>query len=280
MTSPQFSINLLADYRHTTTDLLDGGAYNGKSKDGFFNGRVGVMYYMNKRDYKSKPADQDLLAMDRAESGQVEGAKASEFAEGTTTFNAKLDKMEASESENNMAEYNRLKGRADELNRLIDGKGKEIDDLKVSLEMKDQRILGLEKDASTAGSGQGEGSEYANAYQKALNDFYTKNYESARTQFSSLRDRYPNHKFASNCQYWMGECYFGMGDYQNALEAFKAVLTYGFSYKKDDATLMMARCYVKLKDMANARSYFQELLNSYPDSEYIEKAKEWLSRVG
>jgi tol-pal system protein YbgF len=278
MTSPQFSVNLTADYRHTTTDYLDGGSYHGKSKDGFFNGRIGIVYYMNKRNYKSTSSDEDLLALDKANAGQVGGSTANKYGENLSTFEAKLDKMEASESNYSMEQYNRLKSRYDELNHLIDGKEKEIDDLKLTLELKDQRIMDIESELNSAGS-KGD-NNFARNYETALETYYSKNYSAALSQFQSLKDRFPNNKLSSNCQYWIGECYFGMGEYQKALEAFKSVLSYSFSYKKDDATLMMARCYMKLNDRVNAKTYFQQLLNSYPDSEYIEKAKEWLSRLG
>ena len=55
---------------------------------------------------------------------------------------------------------------------------------------------------------------------------------------------------------------------------------HSFSYKKDDATLMLGRCYMKMNDFETARNYLQELLNKYPDSEYVGKAKEWLNRIG
>ena len=49
--------------------------------------------------------------------------------------------------------------------------------------------------------------------------------------------------------------------------------------KKDDATLMLGRCYTNLGDSATARTYFQNVIDEYPDSEYVEKAREWLSRI-
>ena len=68
-------------------------------------------------------------------------------------------------------------------------------------------------------------------------------------------------------------------NYIAAIEAFNAVFDYTFSYKKDDATLMLGRCYQKLGQRDKAISYFEELIMQYPDSEYVPKAQQWINRI-
>ncbi|MBN1996769.1 tetratricopeptide repeat protein [candidate division KSB1 bacterium] len=274
MTSEQFALNMLLEYRLTTSDNFDGGSYHGKSNDGYYNGRVGFVYYLGKRPYKTEPTEDELMALQRVELGEVDEATLSETDNNLAMFEAKLDELNASEADVSMEQYIRLKSRVDELNQLIDEKEREIGTLRSDLGSKNQRIFDLQNSLSTGGS-----DEFSIAYEKALGNFYSRNYSQAISDLQSLKERFPYHKLVSNCQYWIGECYFGMGNYQKALESFRDVFNYGFSYKKDDATLMLGRCYYKMNDRENAKNYFQELLDSYPDSEYIDKARQWLARV-
>ena len=275
MVTPKMAINAFADYRHTTGDDLD-GATVGKSKDGYLNGRAGFTYYFGGRKVE-KSAQEDLLALDQAELGESLGGD-----DKLSMFEAKLDKLDADETDMSMEQYVRLKSRIDELSSLIENKEKELDELRTSLDFKDQRISDLESELgriSSSGYAAGSGS-FSMTYESALRGYYARDYQGAIAVLNDLKNRYPTHKLASNCQYWIGESYFGMGDYIRAAEAFQAVFNYATSYKKDDATLMLGRCYYNLRDMSRARSYFQGLLSEYPDSEYLEKARQWLNRAG
>jgi len=42
---------------------------------------------------------------------------------------------------------------------------------------------------------------------------------------------------------------------------------------------MLGRCFFALNDKTNARDYFQAVIDKYPGSEYIEKARQWLRRL-
>jgi len=282
MLSPKLALNLFADYRHTTGDALD-GADIGKSKDGYLNGRIGFTYYLSDRQVRAMPSEEDLLALQRLEYSEAENetpALGEESTENFAKFEAKIDKLDNYENAFTMEEYIRLKSRVDELNSMIEEKERELEDLRTSLDMKNQRIADLEDEIQRASSRRAIASNFSDAYEEALRNYYARNYMEAINIFTDLKNNYPQHKLASNCQYWIGECYFGMGDYAKAAEAFQGVFNYSFSYKKDDATLMLGRCYLKLNDVERARTYFQGLLNEYPESEYVEKARQWLDRIG
>ncbi|HSE98093.1 MAG TPA: hypothetical protein VLD57_07450, partial [Blastocatellia bacterium] len=64
----------------------------------------------------------------------------------------------------------------------------------------------------------------------------------------------PDHPLASNCQYWIGESYFGLGEYSKALAAFKQVSSHSGSPKRRDARIMMNRAYVKMKQNERPRT--------------------------
>ncbi|MFQ5633541.1 MAG: hypothetical protein ACE5I1_32645, partial [bacterium] len=48
-------------------------------------------------------------------------------------------------------------------------------------------------------------------YENALRDYRNKNYRTAIERFQDLVARDPNHNLASNCEYWIGESYYGLG---------------------------------------------------------------------
>ena len=270
--NPKLAINAFADYRHTTGDAIDGTVR--KAKDGYLNTRLGVTFYLGS-GRKTRP-EEELLALESLDFGEADS-----LGDEFDIFEDKLGRFEASETENTMEQYVRLKSRVDELNQLIGEKEFEIDNLRNSLDYQDQRIADLETQlsATTTGSYGYGGDDFSATYDQGLRGFYSRDYSGAIQIFERLRDAHPNHKLASNCQYWIGENLFGMRSYNQAREAFSRVFDFAFSYKKDDATIMLGRCHSAIGDNSTARTYFQSVIDEYPDSEYIEKAKEWLTRI-
>lgn len=277
MLTPQVALNTFMDYRFSSGDALD-GAELGKYKDGYLNARVGLTYYLSPRAGKAKPERDDLLAIQQGRSSS--GTEQSGGEGSMNMFEAKLDKMESGDAELSMEQYVRLKSRVDELNQLITIKETELDELRSTLDFKNQRITDLESTlqsatpiADTLSGG------FSYNYEEALRAFYARDYKKAASLFSGLLTSYPSHTLASNCQYWIGECFFALKDYQQASAAFQAIYNYENTTKKDDATLMLGRCYYALNDRANARECFQAVIDKYPGSEYIEKARQWLGRL-
>ncbi|HOT97262.1 MAG TPA: tol-pal system protein YbgF [bacterium] len=277
MITPQVALNTFMDYRFSNSDALD-GAELGKYKDGYLNARVGLTYYLSPRSGKTKVEREDLLALQQGKSNS--GTERSGGDSSMNMFEAKLDKMESGDAELSMEQYVRLKSRVDELNQLITIKETELDELRSTLDFKNQRIADLEttlQRSTPIGDTLSGGFSYN--YEEALRAFYARDYNKAASIFSSLLTGYPNHTLASNCQYWIGECFFALRDYQQASAAFQAIFNYQNTTKKDDATLMLGRCFFALNDKTNARDYFQAVIDKYPGSEYIEKARQWLRRL-
>jgi tol-pal system protein YbgF len=277
---PQTSLELYADYRHTTSDAIDGIVR--QEKDGYLQIGAGLTYYFKDR----------LAPVETAPPGELVAMKEDELADwllaeepaDTARFQAfenKLDKMEEGESAMTMEQYLALKSKVDELNKTIADKEREIESLRTDLDFKRDRIAELEEELQKravptyAGSALG----FSTTYEEGLRNFYSRQYQAAVETFSTLLMDFPYHKLASNCQYWIGESYFGMADYYSAKDAFNKVFDYDFSYKKDDATLMLGRCYMKLGDSDKARQMLESLLRDFPDSEYVGKAEQHLGSL-
>ena len=278
MITSQVALNTFMDYRFSTGDVLD-GAEAGKYKDGYLNARAGITYYLSPRPGKRQADRDDLLALQQGRLSS--GAEQSGGDSSMDMFDAKLDKMEAGDAEMSMEQYVRLKSRVDELNQLIGIKETELDELRSTLEFKDQRIADLESTLQSATPGEGGEltGDFSYNYEEALRAFYARDYSHSASLFGKLLTSFPTHALASNCQYWIGENMFGLRDYQQAASAFQAVYNFDNTTKKDDATLMLGRCYYALNDKSSAKEYFQAVIDKYPSSEYIEKARRWLRRL-
>ena len=113
----------------------------------------------------------------------------------------------------------------------------------------------------------------AGMYERAQASYKDHNYEEALAMFAEVIVMAPYGELTGNAQYWMGECHFGMEQWDAAVMQFRKVFAYANTAKADDAKLMMARCYRQMGDRDRARNTFQELLDEYPSSEYVETAR-------
>ena len=84
---------------------------------------------------------------------------------------------------------------------------------------------------------------------------------------------------SDNCQYWIGESYYGLRNYNQAIAEFEKVFSFANSNKIDDAQLKLGVCYLRLGDKAQARNEFDRLLSAYPSSEYKPVAQRYIARL-
>ena len=122
-------------------------------------------------------------------------------------------------------------------------------------------------------------SGYDRDYQTALDAFNTGKYDRALVRFQALLSRSKDDALADNAQYWIGECYYGMKDYNKALIEFEKVFTFPKSNKKDDAQLKIGLCYIRLDDKENAQRELTRLLSKFPDSEFTTLGRKLLREL-
>ena len=125
---------------------------------------------------------------------------------------------------------------------------------------------------STNGHSQSPGGLTA-LYQEALDEVYAHKYEDAIAKFSGLLQSGSIGDLADNSQYWIGECYFALGNYEQALAEFEKVFVFERNNKADDAQFMMGMAYLKLGETLLAEIEFNSLLSFYEHSEYIARAE-------
>ncbi|MBN1880414.1 tetratricopeptide repeat protein [bacterium] len=90
----------------------------------------------------------------------------------------------------------------------------------------------------------------------------------------------PDSEFQARCYYWMGECMFAQGAYQQALDHFGTVFgQYGTTSKAADALLKIGFTYGELSNYNGARQALNEFIKRFPDHRAVPLAKERLDRL-
>ena len=158
----------------------------------------------------------------------------------------------------------------------------EISNLKAENAERERRLQDLQNRLSQQPSQQASGSasgSFKARYEEALGNYRSRNYRTAIQQFDALLAENTSNTLMDNCQYWKGECYYAMSDYNQAILEFQKVFTFGNSNKLDDAQLKLGLCYLRLENRDRARSEFEKLISNYPDSEFVSRAQSYMSRL-
>jgi TolA-binding protein len=236
-----------------------------------------------KTDESSSETADDLL-------GQLELLE--EGGEESSGFDSTMAAMDAAEGSNegvNEAEsflteetFNNLQGEVSELSSIASNKSRMIDSLRAELEIVNSQKAAM---ASTTGATSGGkirseadvyNTEYGMAYQDALDDFYVRNYDRAVSKFRELLARDDRSPLADNCQYWIGEAFYAMGNYYQAIAEFQKVLPLENSNKINDAQLMIGIALIKAGEPESARSELDTVVSFAGNSASAQKAMRYL----
>ena len=230
----------------------------------------------DKEQPKKEKSEDDLLTLLKAD--EDKGTTTPDSTPGTAVGDPRLTKLQkdVSRLENQLVEKNRT-----------------IADLKAQVMMKDEELKSYTSGQKsmpaqtkpqtqyypTTGSSSSGISEYERTYDQGLDLFHSAKYQDAMGIFESLLAQNRNHSLSDNAQYWIGECYYALGNYRAAILAFEKVFSFSKSNKNDYAQYKLGQCYLKLGDNARAREEFQNLIDNYNNSVLISRAQQHLSRL-
>ncbi len=183
----------------------------------------------------------------------------------------------------------RLQNQVTQLESEMKKKNMEIADLRAQLMLKDEA---LQKQTSTKtmpvekgfyqtparSSGNISADDYSLRYEDAKVLFDQRQYQDAIKAFQQLLDSDRDHSLSDNAQYWIGECYYALGRYRESIMAFETVLSFPRSNKNDYAYFKLGQCYSKLGEPGQARQSFQQLIDNYPKSELVSRARNYLAQ--
>ena len=102
-------------------------------------------------------------------------------------------------------------------------------------------------------------------YKKGMALLKEKRHREAVAMFEDFLSRFPNHDYADNCTYWIGEAHYDRQMYHKALASFEQVVVqYPRGNKVPDAMLKAAFCYSSLGIRDRARELCEKLIQTYP----------------
>ena len=118
-------------------------------------------------------------------------------------------------------------------------------------------------------------------YRRALALVRQNEYDRAVQLFREFLRANPNSPLVPNAHYWIGECYFVLGDYSQAILQFNEVRQ---QYPKSDrvppALLKIGLAFLGMGNKREARIAFQKVVNDYPSSPEAAQAREKLRVIG
>ncbi len=104
-------------------------------------------------------------------------------------------------------------------------------------------------------------------YRTALILFHSKKFPEASLVFASFIEKYPDHIFSGNAQFYIGECYFKQNEYKLALQEYsKVIKSYEQSPSLPDTLQQMAVTSDHLQNSEDAIKYRHLLSTLFPAS--------------
>lgn len=117
-------------------------------------------------------------------------------------------------------------------------------------------------------------------YRQAYSLYENKKLFEAQEKFDKFVKANPQHDYADNAIYWMGEIYYDQKEYILAITEFKRVLKdYPNSNKTADAWLKIGLAYERLDDPKKAQLAYKSISTQYPYSSAANLANERLLRI-
>lgn len=117
-------------------------------------------------------------------------------------------------------------------------------------------------------------------YKKGIELFKEKKFKEAKTSFDSYSKENPQGKYISNAHFWVGECEYNMGRFEEAILEYQTVIEkYPNSEKTSGALLKQGISFQKLGDNNSAKAVFNKLLKHYPNSPQAAIAKDYLKKM-
>ncbi len=117
-------------------------------------------------------------------------------------------------------------------------------------------------------------------YDAAYRDYSRGNYQLAIAGFQDFLKSFPTSDRADNAQYWLGECYFALGDLDRAVtELLKVRDMYPEGNKVCAATLKVGYAYLRKADNPTARRYFESVVRECPGTDEARLAQDKLASL-
>jgi tol-pal system protein YbgF len=175
-------------------------------------------------------------------------------------------------------EIARLRGQVDTLTNEVANLQKRNKDLYTDL---DARLKNLEpKPVSVDGKSLNIARDEQAAYDAALVLFRAGQFQDAIRSLQSFLVRYPASAYVPSAHYWIGNAYYALKDYRNAIASQQVVVDrFADTPRAPEALLNIAASQQELNQRSNARATLQRIIKEHPDSESAKVARERLAAL-
>jgi tol-pal system protein YbgF len=117
-------------------------------------------------------------------------------------------------------------------------------------------------------------------YDRVMEEFKQGDYEAALAGFRFFIELHPKTALAANAQYWIGECQYRLGRYEDALKSFSKVGSYdSISQKRPASAFKIGQTYAMLGDYYRARLAFEDVLDHYPSGPEAQLARKAIQSI-
>jgi len=117
-------------------------------------------------------------------------------------------------------------------------------------------------------------------YDYAISLYNNKKFDEAFNVFSGLlNSRLRKPDLIDNIYFWMGECKFQKNSFDEAVVNFKNSLAQPKANKSEDALWKLGLSNEKMNRIEDAREYYQRLIDTFPRSRYLNRAKSKLKTL-
>ena len=117
-------------------------------------------------------------------------------------------------------------------------------------------------------------------YDQNLALYREEKFNEAISGFKTFLSKYPKSDLADNAQFWIGECYMSLGQFEQAILAYQDVMKkYGKGNKIPSSMLRQAIAFYEIKDKTSAKLLLNKLIKQYPKSKEADIAKKKLETI-
>ena len=117
-------------------------------------------------------------------------------------------------------------------------------------------------------------------YDAAYNDYLQGNYDLAILGFRQYLDNFRGTELADNAAYWIGECLYRQGNFQQAIEQFDEVLRSEGSDRVASALLRKGYSYLQLGQRAQGVVHLQTVICDHASTDEAKIASQRLQELG
>lgn len=173
-----------------------------------------------------------------------------------------------------MGEIQMLQGRLDEISAMESAGSGNDEDLVERLAALEQAVVALETKVSAVPA-----APVKSQYELGIAGFRSGDYEGSMGHLKRYLKESPDESLTDNAYFWIGECLYALGRYEDAVLQYDYVLkTFKKSEKNPACLLKQAMAWAQMGDRQTGELLLNRLIKDYPASDAAAKGKAMLKK--